>query len=107
VLPYIRDLYQAMSRSKKQRSTLSTKKLMGYVQDKNEILEEDRHQDCHEFFMWLVNDINDELVKKQKAAVPNYKPREHPTSLENDMFGLRTTRTVCSNCHAGTPAQAT
>ncbi|MBS1890118.1 MAG: hypothetical protein JST59_02410 [Actinobacteria bacterium] len=81
VLPYIRDLYQTMAKSRKQRSTLSTKKLMTYVQNKNEILEEDRHQDCHEFFMWLLNDINDELVKKQKAANANYKPREHPTTL--------------------------
>lgn len=52
--------------------------------------------------MWLLNDINDELVKKQKASHPNYKQREHPTSLEVDMFGVRTTRTVCGKCHAGT-----
>jgi hypothetical protein len=102
-MPYLAELYRSMAKSKKLRQTLSTKKLMTYVQEKNEILEEDRHQDCHEFYMWLVNELNDEMIKKLKAQHPNYKPKDFPTPLEKDMFGLRTTRTICSRCRTGTP----
>lgn len=31
--------------------------------------------------MWLVNEINDELVKKLKASTPNYDPKQHLTTL--------------------------
>lgn len=48
--------------------------------------------------MWLVNEINDELVKKVKASTPNYDAKKHLTTLEKDMFGVRTTRTICNKC---------
>lgn len=101
-MPYLSELYRTIVKNKKLRQTLSTKKLMTYVQEKNEILEEDRHQDCHEFYMWLINELNDEMIKKLKAQNPNYKSKDNPTPLEKDMFGLRTTRTVCMKCHTGT-----
>lgn len=69
------ELYSTMARAKKPRSTLSTKKLMAFVQEKNEILEQDNHQDCHEFFMWLINAVNDELVKKIKQQKQNYNQK--------------------------------
>jgi hypothetical protein len=45
------------------------------------LLEEDHHQDCHEFFMWLINQINDELIKKLKQQNPNYDQKLHHTFL--------------------------
>ena len=48
--------------------------------------------------MWLINAVNDELVKKIKQQKPNYTQKEYPTFLEKELFGIQTTRTICGNC---------
>jgi ubiquitin C-terminal hydrolase len=44
---------------------ISTKKLMTFVKKRNEVFKGDFHQDCHEYFIWFLNELNDTLKKKK------------------------------------------
>lgn len=48
---------------------VSTSKLMKFVETESLIFERERHQDCHEFYIWLMNSINDQLKGKEKNKV--------------------------------------
>ena len=37
---------------------------MNFVKSENEAFKGDNHQDCHEFTIWFLNEINDLLLKK-------------------------------------------
>ena len=54
---------------KKKTGCLSTKKLMNLVKKNNEIFKGDNHQDCHEFCIWLLNELNDILKKKSNFFI--------------------------------------
>lgn len=40
---------------------------MQYAKKKNERFKGDYHQDCHEFFMWYINEIDDTLNGQIKS----------------------------------------
>jgi ubiquitin C-terminal hydrolase len=90
---YLKELLEAIHRKKKMES-VSTSKLMKYVEAESAIFERDRHQDCHEFYIWLMNSINDQLKGKDKKKA---------TPLEEEFFSKRVTRTECSVCKTSTP----
>jgi uncharacterized UBP type Zn finger protein len=76
-------------RKKKKFDSVSTSKLMKFVETESAMFERERHQDCHEFFLWLMSSINDQLKGKEKEKV---------TALEEEFFSKRVTRTECSVC---------
>jgi len=45
---------------------MSTKKLMNYVRKNNELFQGEYHQDSHEFLIWILNQMNDLLIKEKK-----------------------------------------
>ena len=42
---------------------------MNLVKKNNEIFKGDNHQDCHEFCIWLLNELNDILKKKSNFFI--------------------------------------
>jgi|LakMenEpi03Aug12_release.lakeMendotaPanAssembly.Ray.scaffolds.fasta_scaffold107592_2 uncharacterized UBP type Zn finger protein len=54
------------------------------------MFDKDHHQDCHEFYIWLMNQINDQIKGKDKKKI---------TPLEEEFFSKRVTRTECEVCH--------
>lgn len=54
------------------------------------MFEREHHQDCHEFYIWLMNQINDQIKGKDKKKI---------TPLEEEFFSKRVTRTECEVCH--------
>jgi ubiquitin carboxyl-terminal hydrolase 12/46 len=58
------DLFLSLTRMKKRTGVTSLKKLMSFTKKRNEEFKGDYHQDCHEFFMWYVNEIDDALNGK-------------------------------------------
>ncbi len=47
---------------------------MGYIEKRSGIFERDTHQDAHEFYIWLMNEINDEIKAiNKKKGIPNNK----------------------------------
>ena len=93
ILYHLRELLESM-RKKKKMDAVSTNRLMKFVESDSQIFERDRHQDCHEFYIWLMNSINDQIKGKDKKMV---------TPLEEEFFSRRVTRTTCSVCKNSTP----
>lgn len=52
---------------KKKTGVTSIKKLLSYSKKRNEMFKGDYHQDCHEFLMWYLNEIDDVLLGKHKG----------------------------------------
>lgn len=57
---------QNLKEQKRGSVTVNTKKLMKRIKSMNELFDNDDHHDSHEFLMWLLNTINDEMA----AATP-------------------------------------
>ena len=63
----------------------------------------DYHQDAHEFFIWLVNDINESLQESLKKELKIENTRDLPkTWLEKILEGKAITKTTCLNCETVT-----
>lgn len=76
---------------RKRNESVSTSKLMRFIEKESAIFERERHQDCHEFYIWLMNSINDQIKGKRKDRTP----------LEEEFFSKRATVTECDLCHTG------
>ena len=61
---------------------------MQRVKELNIMFEGDMHQDCHEFFIWLINDISDYLNKLRKGR----------TWVQSLFEGKFTSQTKCMCC---------
>lgn len=75
-------------KAKKEKSSISTLKLMSFIEKESGIFDQDHHQDCHEFYIWLMDRINEEIKEKSKEK----------TKLEHEFFSTRVTRTQCEKC---------
>lgn len=62
--------------------TVNTKKLMKKIKAMNQLFDNDDHHDSHEFLMWLLNTIHEEVVAGQGQE----KTKEPPRSLVSDVF---------------------
>lgn len=76
-------------RKRKKFESVSTSRLMKFVENESAIFERERHQDCHEFYIWLMNSINDQIKGKDKKMV---------TPLEEEFYYKQVTRTQCQVC---------
>lgn len=47
--------------NRKEKFVISTLKLMDYVEKTSAIFDRETHQDSHEFYIWLMDSINNEL----------------------------------------------
>ena len=59
-------LFELIVNSKDKTGVVSTKKMMNYVKTKNRIFDGNYHQDCHEFYMWYLNELEEILNGKIK-----------------------------------------
>ncbi|EGR30572.1 ubiquitin-specific protease, putative, partial [Ichthyophthirius multifiliis] len=100
IIVIVQEIFQQIANNKKKTGICNTNKIMKYVRDSNPDFRGDSHQDCHEFSIWLLNQINDIINK------PYIKTKENPNPLEQkqaswleDIFGgILTTQTQCNNC---------
>ena len=63
-----------MSNAKKNKGTINSKKFMARIKKLNQIFDNDDHHDSHEFLIWLLNQINEELSADIKDIKNNEKP---------------------------------
>lgn len=57
----VQELFEMMVQNKKSKGTVNTKKLMLKIKKLNQIFDNDDHHDSHEFLIWLINQIQEEL----------------------------------------------
>ena len=72
---------------------LNTKKLMKRIKSLNELFDNDDHHDSHEFMMWLLNTINDEMAGPQGS--------QKMTFVREVFEGKLVSRTRCLECECG------
>ena len=65
-----------MNNPKKNKGTINSKKFMARIKKLNQIFDNDDHHDSHEFLIWLLNQINEEL----QADIKDLKDNERNTS---------------------------
>jgi len=61
LLAELRELYYTMSTQKKMTGVMNSKKLMSKVRRSNELFNNDDHHDSHEFFNWMINQLDEEI----------------------------------------------
>ncbi|TNV77791.1 hypothetical protein FGO68_gene10338 [Halteria grandinella] len=84
---------QNLKESKKGAVTLNTKKLMKRIKSLNELFNNEDHHDSHEFMMWLLNTINDEMAGPQS--------QQRMTFVREVFEGKLVSRTRCLECECG------
>lgn len=59
-------LFSTIKSSKCKTGVVSTKKMMNFAKQKNKLFDGRYHQDCHEFFMWYINECEEALNAKNR-----------------------------------------
>lgn len=102
LLGHLYQLFLQMSSSKKKTGIINTRKLMNKVRELNgklssELFNNDEHHDSHEFLIWLLDKLNEEVQKKFSVAGLKQK-----TWLENLFEGSFVSQTKCLCCETVT-----
>ncbi|KAK9370786.1 hypothetical protein V1509DRAFT_614702 [Lipomyces kononenkoae] len=95
----IKDLFEAVTENKSRMGVVSPSKFIEVLKQRNELFRSSMHQDAHEFFNFLLNEII-ENVKDYDATMPQ---DGHGSSMGprwvTDLFeGLLTSETKCLTC---------
>lgn len=90
LLKCLQSLFSELKAFKKKTGILSAKQLIQQVKTLNEMFNNDYHQDSHEFLIWMLSTLDDELKKVGKSWI-------------EDLFaGKSITQTTCLYCEART-----
>jgi ubiquitin carboxyl-terminal hydrolase 12/46 len=90
LLKYLQDLFQVLKTFKKKTGIISAKQFIQQVKSLNELFNNDLHHDSHEFLIWVLSTIDEELKKQGKSWV------------EKIFGGKFITQTVCLCCESNT-----
>lgn len=112
-------MFESMSNGKKNKGTINSKKFMAKIKKLNQIFDNDDHHDSHEFLIWLLNHVNEELqadlkdLKENGVATLKGKHLEGIKQLQqnplgaaydlvSDLFeGKLISKTTCVQCENG------
>ena len=90
LLRYLQDLFQTLKTYKKKTGVISAKQFMGQVRSLNELFNNDQHHDAHEFLIWLLSTLDEDLKKMNLHWI------------EEIFAGKFTTQTKCLCCESVT-----
>lgn len=88
LLKYLQELFQALKGYKKTTGVISAKQFIQQVKALNELFNNEHHQDSHEFLIWMLSCIDEDL-KKQNIQW-----------IEEIFAGKFTTQTKCLCCES-------
>jgi ubiquitin C-terminal hydrolase len=88
MINHVQELFNALQVSKKNKGGFSTKKFMSKIKKSNAIFDNDEHHDSHEFLIWLLGEIDDNITADYKEQYENDKiNRPIKSTLITDLFG--------------------
>ena len=90
LLKSLQDLFQALKSYKKKTGVISAKHFMSQVKSLNELFNNDHHQDSHEFLIWILSTLDEDLKKQGFHWI------------EETFAGKFTTQTKCLCCESTT-----
>ena len=90
---------------KKKTGVVAPKRFVQTLKNENEVFRSFMHQDAHEFFNYLLNEIGDLLAKEEVAKDPRVKDgdlRKVKTWMHDIFEGQLTNETRCLRCETVT-----
>ena len=67
----LKNQFELIALNRKSKGTMDSKKLMKKIRSLNIMFDNDDHHDAHEFLIWLLNQINEEIVADAKKNAMN------------------------------------
>lgn len=100
----LRSLFLYISSHPKERGTVSPRAFIDKVKELNELFRGTMHQDTHEFLMFLLNRIVEEIEEERKELL-NGGAKEEDLSSSNATTSSKTPPTVATGSNSGTSPQ--
>ncbi|KAK9353015.1 hypothetical protein V1505DRAFT_387697 [Lipomyces doorenjongii] len=96
----LKDIFEAMVENKSRTGIVSPAKLIEVLKRQNELFRSSMHQDAHEFFNFLLNEIVDNVEQhERKLRAQNNGKQVSNTRWVHELFeGLLTSETKCLTC---------
>ncbi|KAK9376000.1 uncharacterized protein V1513DRAFT_430277 [Lipomyces chichibuensis] len=96
----LKDIFEAMVENKSRTGIVSPAKLIEVLKRQNELFRSSMHQDAHEFFNFLLNEIVDNVEQhERKLRGQNNSKQVSNTRWVHELFeGLLTSETKCLTC---------
>ncbi|KAK9238169.1 hypothetical protein V1525DRAFT_358888 [Lipomyces kononenkoae] len=96
----LKDIFEAMVENKSRTGIVSPAKLIEVLKRQNELFRSSMHQDAHEFFNFLLNEIVDNVEQHElKLRAQNNGEQVSNTRWVHELFeGLLTSETKCLTC---------
>ncbi|KAK9313746.1 hypothetical protein V1524DRAFT_399627 [Lipomyces starkeyi] len=96
----LKDIFEAMVENKSRTGIVSPSKLIEVLKRQNELFRSSMHQDAHEFFNFLLNEIVDNVEQhERKLRAQNNGKQVSNTRWVHELFeGLLTSETKCLTC---------
>ncbi|KAK9369633.1 hypothetical protein V1509DRAFT_620062 [Lipomyces kononenkoae] len=96
----LKDIFEAMVENKSRTGVVSPAKLIEVLKRQNELFRSSMHQDAHEFFNFLLNEIVDNVEQHElKLRAQNNGEQVSNTRWVHELFeGLLTSETKCLTC---------
>eukprot|EP00164_Ancoracysta_twista_P004672 GFYU01006317.1.p1 GENE.GFYU01006317.1~~GFYU01006317.1.p1 ORF type:complete len:403 (-),score=70.83 GFYU01006317.1:77-1285(-) len=104
MLKCLADLFVQIYTQKKRTGVIPPRKFIQKLRKENELFRSYMHQDAHEFLNYLLNEIDDILVKEYKKNNPDVDQPDHalPTFVRDIFLGKLTNETKCLCCETVT-----
>ncbi|KAK9248031.1 hypothetical protein V1506DRAFT_530546 [Lipomyces tetrasporus] len=95
----LKDLFEAVMENKSRTGVVSPAKLIEVLKRRNELFRSSMHQDAHEFFNFLLNEIIENVEVYDAKLRQEGKVSSMGTRWVHDLFeGLLTSETKCLTC---------
>ncbi|KAK9480336.1 hypothetical protein V1514DRAFT_326103 [Lipomyces japonicus] len=95
----LKDVFEAMLESGSPTGIVSPAKLIEVLKRQNELFRSSMHQDAHEFFNFLLNEIVDNVESHERVLAKANPAAAHSGKWVHELFeGLLTSETKCLTC---------
>ncbi|KAK9462466.1 uncharacterized protein V1516DRAFT_670345 [Lipomyces oligophaga] len=96
----LKDIFEAMVENRSRIGVVSPSKLIEVLKRNNELFRSSMHQDAHEFFNFLLNEVVDNVERHDRSLknVQNGKYVNNTTWVHELFEGLLTSETKCLTC---------
>lgn len=99
LLGSLAELFAKIENQKRAAGYVVPRRFISRLRRENELFSTCEHQDAHEFLQYLLNNIAETLVAKQKQQDPAFDPNKPPQTWVHDIFqGFLVNQTKCLCC---------
>lgn len=94
----LKDLFEAVVESKARTGVVSPSKLIEVLKKRNELFRSTMHQDAHEFFNFLLNEVIETVTEYDKKLRQVGKTSQGKQEMQDLFEGILSSETKCLTC---------